>query len=208
MKFRRVLFLLGVAAGIASGCDSGLVRHELRGTPMEPAIAKPTFTWPTADGRQYDFRKETDGDLALIFFGYTHCPDICPVHMSNIAAVLNRMSGTDARRVHVLFVTTDPARDTDERLREWLGAIDKRIVGLRPSVDEAIRVQSELGIQPAMLSVPKPGHEGNYDVGHGAHVIAFAPDNLGHSAYAAGTRQTDWANDIPILLRMKPAAGQ
>jgi protein SCO1/2 len=102
-----------------------------------------------------------------------------------------------------VFVTTDPERDTDERLSEWLKAIDPRIIGVRPTVNEAIRIQSELGIQPAIVLEAKAGYEGNYDVSHAAQVVAFAPDNMGRAAYASGTRQSDWAHDIPLLLRMK-----
>jgi hypothetical protein len=60
-----------------------------------------------------------------------------------------------------------------------------------------------LHIQPALLFETKPGHEGNYDVGHAAQVIAFTPDNMGRFAYAAGTRQTDWSHDIPLLLHAR-----
>jgi len=203
---RRVVVAAICAAALVSGCDlsaGSVLRGEMRGMELDPPLAKPSFVFPAADGRMYDFRKETDGDLALIFFGYTHCPDICPVHMNNIMAVLKKMSESDVRRVHVLFVTTDPARDTEQRLRDWLGMMDLRIIGLRPTAEEAIRLQSQLGIQPALVLEPRAGHEGNYDVSHAAQVIAFAPDNLGRVAYAAGTRQTDWAHDIPLLLRMK-----
>jgi protein SCO1/2 len=154
-------------------------------------------------GTSFDFRKETDGGVTLLFFGYTHCPDICPNHMHNLAAVLRKMSEADARRVHVVFVTVDPQRDTGERLREWLGAIHPQIVGVRPTVEEANRIQSSLHIQPALLYEPRAGHEGSYDVGHAAPVIAFTPDNMGRFAYAAGTRQADWAHDIPLLLKAR-----
>ncbi len=199
-----ILFSLGVLSGCDFAGGAVLGGHgEMRGMEFDPPLAKPSFVFPTADGKMYDFRKETDGDVTLVFFGYTHCPDICPVHMSNIMAVLKKMSESDVRRIHVLFITTDPVRDTEQRLSEWLKAIDPRIIGLRPKTEDAIRVQSELGIQPALVLAPKPGHEGNYDVSHAAQVVAFTPDNLGRVAYASGTRQTDWAHDIPLLLKTK-----
>ena len=199
--------LLGVAIVLTAACDpigSAVIRAgTLKGLELDPPLEKPAFVFPTADGKTFDFQKETDGEVALLFFGYTYCPDICPVHMTNITAALSKMSDADARRVNVIFVTTDPARDTEQRLSQWLNVINPRIIGLRPSTDDAIRLQSTLGIQPAMLMAPKPGHEGNYEVSHAAQIVAFGADNKGRSVYAAGTRQSDWAHDIPLLLRMK-----
>jgi protein SCO1/2 len=195
-----------LVAGVVA-CGAVMVRKEFKGDLLEPPLPKPEFVLPAMDGTMFDFRKETDGDIALLFFGFTHCPDICPVHMTNIAAARKTLSESDARRIHVVFVTTDPARDTPERMREWLGAIDPRIIGIIPSVTEGIRLQSELGIQPAVVHDPKTGHEGNYSVSHAAQVIAFTTDNKGRLAYPFGVRQSDWASDLPRMLRARwPAA--
>jgi protein SCO1/2 len=204
---RRGLALLVTVLTVAlAGCEALAARatfkRDMFGIGMDPVLEKPEFVFPAADGSMYDFRKETDGDVALLFFGYTHCPDVCPMHMQNLSAVLKKISDADARRVHVLFITTDPVRDSLPYLRDWLLAIDPRIVGLRPSEEEAIRLQSALGIQPAVTLEAKAGAEGNYDVVHAAQIIAFTPDNRGRYAYPFGVRQTDWAHDIPLLLEM------
>ena len=204
MKALMMLALVAIA-----GCDvmasSVLVRREMQGLPFDPPLQKPSFVAPSTTGKEFDFRAVTDNGVALLFFGYTYCPDICPAHMHNLAAVLGKLPDADARRIHIVFVTTDPERDTIERLTSWLGGIHPRIIGVRPTVEEAQRIQTEVGIQPAMVFAPKPGRDGNYEVGHGAQVIAFTPDNLGRYAYASGTRQTDWASDIPRLLRLSRA---
>ena len=64
---------------------------ELRGTILEPPWEKPDVTLTDTDGRAFEFRVETEGRVTLLFFGYTHCPDVCPIHMGNLAAVLASM---------------------------------------------------------------------------------------------------------------------
>ena len=102
----------------------------LAGPVVDPPFAKPDFVLTAADGRAYDFRKETEGYVALLFFGYTHCPDVCPVHLANIAAALSKSSPEVNNAVKVVFVTTDPARDTPVGGQEWLDKFDRRFIGL------------------------------------------------------------------------------
>jgi protein SCO1/2 len=72
-----------------------------------------------------DFR----GKVVVLFFGYTHCPDVCPITMAELAQVMTRLGG-DAKRVQVLFVTLDPARDTKELLAQYVPAFNKDFLGL------------------------------------------------------------------------------
>src|SRR5688500_19129520 len=90
-----------------------------RGMMLTPPRGKPDFTFTSTTGAPYQFRKETDGRVTLLFFGYTYCPDVCPMHMANISAVLKKLDYADRQRVRVVFVTTDPDRDTPQRLRSW-----------------------------------------------------------------------------------------
>jgi protein SCO1/2 len=139
------------------------------------------------------------GRVVLVSFGYTHCPDVCPVHMANLAAVLNRLPDEISRRVRVVFVTTDPARDTPERLSTWLARFDADFVGLTGSPDELERAQVAAGVAPAR---PDSAAGADYAVGHAAQVMAYTPDGLGRVVYPSGTRQVDWAHDIPMLVRV------
>lgn len=174
---------------------------DLRGVAVTPPGEKPEFTLTDTNGDVFDFRKETDGTLTLLFFGYTNCPDICPVHMANIAAVLHKLPISMARQVSVVFVTTDPARDTPERLRTWLDNFDPEFIGLTGS-DSALKgAQAAAGVLAAVVT-PSSSH-GDYMVGHAAQVLAYTPDNLQAAVYPFGTRQEDWAHDIPRLLSVE-----
>ena len=77
---------------------------------------KPEFTLTDTSGQVYDFVSETDGTLTLLYFGYLNCPDICPVHLAQLAEVFDQVPAV-ARNTEVVFVTVDPERDTPAKIR-------------------------------------------------------------------------------------------
>ncbi len=191
-----------LAVGLAA-CGSGegrLSRSGLYGAELRPPKPKPDFTLTATDGSRFPFRARTDGYLTLLFFGYTHCPDVCPVHMANLGAVMQKLPAEVTNHVKVVFVTTDAARDTPERLRRWLDRFDPSFIGLTGSEAEVRAAQQAAGVLPAVRE-PSTG-DGNYTVGHAAYVIAYTPDNLARAMYPFGTRQSDWAHDLPLLVSM------
>ena len=172
----------------------------LRGRPLPEPLAKPSFVLARSDGTPYDFVRETDDKVALLFFGYTNCPDVCPLHMANIAAVLKKMPWEDRNAIRVVFVTTDPERDTPERLRDWLSGFDPSFIGLHGERASVAAVERSLGLAPAA----RASDTGTYAVNHAAQVIAFGRDNVARVVYPFGTRQEDWAHDLPRLVRHAP----
>ena len=184
-----------VACGLpAEGGRSG----ELRGSVMDTPIPKPALTLTDTHGEEFDFRAETDGYLTLLFFGYTNCPDVCPVHIANLAAVFGDLVPEVRHRIKVVFVTTDPERDTPERLRSWLDNFDPSFIGLRGSVDSINAALAEM-LLPGVAVLPAE-HGGEPMIGHPAAVIAFSPDGLARVRYPFGVRQMDWAHDLPLLV--------
>jgi protein SCO1 len=169
-----------------------------RGGTLRPPLPKPPFTLTDMNGEPFDFVRETEGKLTLLFFGFTYCPDICPVHMANIAAVLRDLSPDVRRQISVIFVTGDPQRDTPERLKAWLGAFHPSFIGLHGSVDDVNAILADLRLPP--LVHEEPDARGNYAVGHPAHILAFTPDGWLRFIYPFGIRQADWAHDLPRLV--------
>lgn len=191
--------VVGLALGsLACGAEtpplspSGFIGAEVIDPQPVPAV-----TLTDSDGQPYPLRERTAGRVALIFFGYTNCPDICPVHLANLAAVFDKLDDEVRRDVTVIFVTTDPARDTIPRLGEWVHQFDPTFVGLT-GPDSLIR-QAELGLR-VMPSIRDSAATGDYDVGHAAQVIAVTRDGLARVQYPFGTRQRDWAHDLPRLI--------
>ncbi|MEX0690668.1 MAG: SCO family protein [Gemmatimonadales bacterium] len=169
-----------------------------RGAVLMNALPKPAVTLTATDGQPFDLRERTAGTVTLLFFGFTNCPDICPVHMANLGAVLRDYAPSVRQRISVVFVTTDPARDSLPRLREWLNNFDRDFIGLWGEAETVNRAQAALGLPPSILGTPDS--TGRYDVGHSAVVVAFTPDDSARFVYPFGIRQADWANDLPQLL--------
>lgn len=206
---RRIVLCAALIVPALTGCEkspapNATERAELtgmRGVALEPPMAKPSFVLTRADGSPFDFQNETAGKVALLFFGYTHCPDVCPLHMANIAAVLKPMSFEQRDRVKVIFITNDPARDTPARLAEWLGAFDPSFIALTGDLEEINRIAFSLRFPPGIKQPMGDGKDTTrYLVGHASQVLAFSRDGLARYAYPFGTRQEDWANDLPKLL--------
>jgi protein SCO1/2 len=174
------------------------------GTLQGRATPRPEFTLTDTDGTPYDFAAETEGRLTLLFFGYTSCPDVCPGHMSILSGALD-MPGMP--QPIVVFVTTDPARDTPERLREWLDNFDEDFVGLTGTVDEIAAAEAAAFVPGSVRATDADGERGDsgdaddYEVGHAAQILAYSPDDLAHVVYPFGTRREDWADDLPRLLQ-------
>ncbi len=193
--------LLIAAAAIAAACASGGADRPhgaLRGVELGAPLERPSFTLMATDGAPYDFGARTAGKLTFLFFGYTHCPDICPVHVANVASVLRSLSFEDRSRAQFVFVTVDPARDSLPLLKTWLAQFDDTFIGLAGPLDTINAIQAELNLPSAII--PEPDADGNYFPGHAAQVIVFEEDDRARVIYPFGTRQVDWAHDIPLLL--------
>ena len=194
------LSLIAVCCAGLVACSGDRTATQFRGVALPTPLAKPSITLTDLNGQPYDFAGATRDKVALLFFGYTHCPDVCPLHMANIAAVLKRMSAEERSRVVTVFVTTDPERDTPARMREWLANFDPSFVGLTGTKEELARAQQAVGLGEAFREYAN-ADSANYFVAHGAQVFAFARDGIAYTVYPFGIRQEDWANDLPKLVR-------
>ena len=193
--------LLAVAG--AAACAAPEAANQGPAVPLPAPIARPAFTLTATDGRPFDFAVRTKGKLTFLLFGYTHCPDVCPVHVANISAALRTLSFEDRARATLVFVTTDPQRDSLSVLRSWLASFDSTFVGLTGSVDDVSRLAASLQVAPAMFGPRNP--DGSYEVGHGAQVIVWQPDDSARFIFPFGVRQKEWAKAMPGLLGHAPS---
>jgi protein SCO1/2 len=200
-----VALLLGEHASVVSAQevnrDSTHREHPeaiYRGGLITPPLPKPRFVLTDTSGAPFDFWNRTLGSVTLLFFGYTYCPDQCPTHMSNISAALKKLPSGMADQVKLVFVTTDPARDTPVELRRWLNNFDKHFVGLTGTEAALEAVQTAAGVPPAQKT--RPG-DGNYSIGHANFVVAYTKDNLAHVIYPGGISKEDWIHDLPLLIK-------
>ena len=141
------------------------------------------------------------GDAVLVFFGYTHCPDVCPLTLVRLARVLHGL-GPRARRVEVVFVTLDPARDTPKVLRAYLDALLPGATGLRGDAAATARSAAQWGVRWRRVDDPRGG-AGNYWFDHSASVTLVGP--RGHLRARYGYAQLAahglLRGDLQALLR-------
>lgn len=127
-----VLFFIAL---FAAGFAAAYLRSAQQGTRVEgKVLIGGPFTLTGTDGKQVtdrDFR----GKLMLVFFGYTHCPDVCPTELQNMSEALDKL-GPDASQVAPIFVSVDPARDTPQTLSAYVGNFGHRIIALTGSPDQ------------------------------------------------------------------------
>lgn len=188
-----ILRAQGRLSGLAEGAE-----RAYRGGVVTPPLPKPKFVLRDTTGAPYDFWNRTQGGVTLLFFGYTYCPDECPLHMANVGAALKRLPPSVGNEVKLVFVTTDPERDTPVRLRRWLDNFDRRFVGLTGSEAAVEQAERAAGIPTARRS---QSSDGNYAVSHANFVVAYTKDDLGHVIYPGGVSRDDWIHDLPLLAR-------
>ncbi|HVT63717.1 MAG TPA: SCO family protein [Mycobacteriales bacterium] len=177
-----------------TGLDAAQVGNLLRGGVLSPPNGEPRIVLTDTGGRRYDVRQRGDGKVTLVYFGYTHCPDVCPTTMADIAQALRESSADVRRQVGVVFVTVDPHRDRLAVLRRWLDNFSPDFVGLRGTLRQVIAAQRDAG-----LPVSKVSRDGK-TVEHAAQVIAYTPDHVGHVLYFDGPSTVgDLRHDLPIL---------
>jgi len=172
---KRVLLVLGAFVAGLLLCFGGVLL--LTGRLMSPAvISAPAIGGPFHLTDQ-DGRPISDDDLKgkpfLVFFGFTHCPDICPTTLFEVSEVLRKL-GPDADRTAALFVTVDPERDTPDKMKDYLSSFDPHLRGV--TGDPAALAAVAKGYRVYYKKVPLDG--GDYTMDHTA--IVYLMDKAGH----------------------------
>ncbi len=168
---------------------------------LDPPDSKPGLTLTDQDGKPYDLARRTAGHPTLLYFGYTHCPDVCPTTMGDLAVAARSLPPAQRKKLRVIFVSTDPKRDTPQRLKKWLGAIDPHFIGLTGDFTAVQKAAKGLGVG---ISPPEKSKDGGWTVSHGAEVIAFSPrDDKAHYIYTAGTSVKRYRTDMPAIIEGK-----
>lgn len=175
----------------------------------EPRATSPTFTATDITGATFardfsltdhngkirtlaDFR----GKLVALFFGYTHCPDVCPTTMADLAAAIKTL-GPDANKVQVLFVTVDPERDTPALLKQYVPAFNPDFLGLRPTPEQLKLLAAEYKV----VYQKTPGRkQGGYLMDHSAGTYIYDTQGRLRLLMSYGSGAAVIARDLETLL--------
>lgn len=183
-----------LAALLLAACDGGA--PTFKSTDITGAEYGKTLALEDHHGkprRLEDFR----GKAVVLFFGFTHCPDVCPTTLADMAQVM-RTLGADADRVQVLFVSVDPERDTQAALAKYVPAFDARFLGLRGDLEATRRVAKEFKV----YFEKRPGKTpGEYSIDHSAQSYVIDPEGRLRLFVRHERIAEDLAPDLRALLR-------
>jgi protein SCO1/2 len=173
--------------------------------PERPAFRSSDVTG-TAYGRDFALTDHTGkprtladfrGKVVVLFFGYTHCPDVCPTTLSELVEAKKRL-GPDGDKVQVLFVTVDPERDTRELLAQYVPAFDPSFLGLYGNAEALSRTAKEFRI----FYQKQPGRTPDaYTMDHSAGTFVFDPEGRLRLYVGYGQGAEVFAHDIALLLK-------
>jgi len=171
-----------------------------RGTTFgEPYPLASEIELTRSDGSSFQL-SEMRGNVVLLFFGYTTCPDVCPTTMAELKLALAELGEADAAQVKVLFVTVDPERDTPERAQEYVDRFNPAFVGLSGSQAELEKIWQAYGVYREIVQGTSAA---GYTVDHTARVTVI--DQLGNLRISFGfdTPVEDMVHDLKLILKQK-----
>lgn len=191
------------------------------GVEPNPRPARPSFVLRDTAGNLFDFKARTSGRITLMYFGYTNCPDECITAMADVAAAVRRAPKDIKERLDVVFVATDPARDTPAVLRRWLDQFSTEFIGLVGNLAEVEAAQRAAGLRVAAKEGPVPTLPGRpnehvhkagtaphthfgplgYSVGHTNVIFGYDVSDRLPVVYPGGSTPADIAADLPLLAR-------
>jgi protein SCO1/2 len=155
------------------------------------------FSLPDASGKtrtMADFK----GKVVVLFFGYTHCPDVCPTTMAELSQALQQLGPDNAKRVQVLFVTVDPERDTPQLMAQYVPAFNPSFIGLRPASEaQLVKVTKDFRVYYAKVPGKTPD---SYTMDHTAASYVFDPEGKLRLFARDGQGAAPWVHDIKLLL--------
>lgn len=197
-----VLALAGCAGQEASeGPVANVQVHDgdgMHGAVLPDPYDVPPVALTATDGSTFRLDRDPQDPLTLVFFGYTHCPDICQMVMADITSALTRLDEAEREQVSMQFVTTDPQRDDPKTLRAYLDRFDPSFGGLTGPLERVIELGKPLGVH---VSQGEKLPSGGYAVNHGTHVLGVRPDGTVPILWTEGTAPEKIAEDIRTILR-------
>lgn len=192
MRYLWMVVLLGLltACNPAAEAAKKTVATDITGADFAQGLS---LTDHTGKSRTLaDFK----GKAVILFFGYTHCPDVCPTTMADLKQTM-KMLGSLADELQVLFVTLDPTRDTQEVLAKFVPAFDERFIGLRGTEQEVAATAANFKVYSK--KVESKG-KSDYTIDHSAGAYAFDKKGKIRLYLEYGERPADIANDIKTIL--------
>jgi protein SCO1/2 len=193
---RWIAVLLFAASVVLGGCERGASGPSFRATDVTGAEFGRDIQLNDFNGQP---RKLSDfrGKAVAVFFGYTHCPDVCPTTLAELASAIRKM-GPEGEKVEVLFITADPERDTPEVLKQYVTSFNPRFLGLRGSPEETAQIAREFKV---IIQKNASGGAGNYTVDHSSGTYLYDPQGRLRVYVSYGQGADVFAHDLTAVLK-------
>lgn len=192
---RSFLILVLLCVVVIAGCTSDKQESLAYGTDITGAEFANTLSLQDHTGKLKkleDFR----GKAVALFFGYTHCPDVCPTTMADLASAM-KLLGRRSDEVQVLFVTLDPERDSREVLEKYVPSFDHRFLGLYGSPEQVAETARNFKV---FYSMQTEAGKSGYVLDHSAGVYLFDKDGKIRIYIKYGQKPAEIAHDLELLL--------
>ncbi len=205
-------WLVTILAGLtlfSTGCQAA---YEYKGNLLNPPAPAPDFELQATDGSLFRL-SDLEGKIALVFFGYTNCPDVCPLTVAKVRQALASLDPAERERVRFIFISVDPERDTPEVLDRYLSNFNPDFIGL---TDDFAKTEATLKsfwayAQKEQLPEPTESHEHaettsdqpSYMVMHTGRVFLVTPQRELLLTYPTELTAEDLQSDLLYLLKQK-----
>lgn len=187
-----------VLAGAALAAGLGLLActppHQFHGTDITGVPYAAKLDLPDTDGKPRSLA-EFKGKTVVVFFGYVHCPDVCPTTMAELREV-KQLLGADGAKLQVIFVTLDPARDAPGMLKPYVQAFDPSFIALRGTPEQTAAAAREFKVFFEKVPGDQPN---NYTIDHTAGAYVFDAAGRPRLFEHYGTKPSDWVEDLKAL---------
>lgn len=192
------LALLITVMGSVAVENVATTKEALKSGVFDPPRMAPDFSLPSSRDNQFTL-SEQRGKVLVLGFGFSHCPNVCPMTLANLAQTYKNL-GALADQVQVVYMTVDPERDNPARLREYLANFNSHFIGVTGSADELSVVRQAYGI---IAQKEKHKNGETYEVHHSSYIYLIDRDGLLRALVPFGKSAADITHDIKILLQEK-----
>lgn len=191
-----VICCLLLMSTILVGCGQS---YAFAGTPFVPVLDAPEVAGVMRDGKDFAL-SDLSQKVKLVFFGYTSCPDICPLTLSNLKSVYEQLTDTQRSDVAVVLISVDPQRDTPERLAAYTEAFNPTFFGVHIPEDRLAQLLDDFNVFSGKRSLSGAGDDENYLMDHTAVIFVVDGENKLREIFPSNAPADQIAADVRYLL--------
>ncbi|MBT3189842.1 MAG: redoxin domain-containing protein [Anaerolineae bacterium] len=197
--FRQLFAGILIGTVIIAGIYFFTQPYAYQGSLIDPPLPAKDFSLVQADGTTFQL-SDQEGELVLLYFGYTYCPDVCPTTLSDLAQAKKRLGDNDAANIQVVMITVDPERDTADHLQDYVMNFDPLFIGLSGDLEDLEAIWSNYGVyREKQINSGATG----YLVDHTSRVYVLDTNGGLRLTFPFGMEAEAMADDLAQLLSGK-----